>query len=86
MAEALMMGIAPVAGRARAHELVYDLCARARVEGRPLRDVVATDLPEDLTTPLPDADTLLDPARYLGEADAIADAAVASWARVRGNG
>jgi 3-carboxy-cis,cis-muconate cycloisomerase len=83
MAEALMMGIAPVAGRARAHELVYDLCARARVEGRPLREVVATDLPDDLAARLPDAEALLDPAGYLGEAEAIAGAAVSAWARAR---
>jgi 3-carboxy-cis,cis-muconate cycloisomerase len=86
MAEALMMGIAPVAGRARAHELVYDLCARARIEGRPLRELVATDLPGDLTGRLPDVDTLLDPARYLGEADAVVDAAISEWARAKGVG
>jgi 3-carboxy-cis,cis-muconate cycloisomerase len=82
MAEALMMGIAPVAGRARAHALVYDLCARARREGRSLRDVVATELPPDLSERLPDVATLLDPAGYLGEAEAIVDAALAAW-RVR---
>ncbi len=83
MAEALMMGIAPVAGRARAHELVYDLCARARVEGRSLHDVVGTELPADLAARLPDAAALLDPARYLGETEAIVDAALAGWAHAR---
>jgi 3-carboxy-cis,cis-muconate cycloisomerase len=83
MAEALMMGIAPVAGRARAHELVYDLCARARRDGRSLRDVVVSDLPDDLAARLPDADTLLDPVRYLGEAEAIVDAALVAWASRR---
>jgi 3-carboxy-cis,cis-muconate cycloisomerase len=79
MAEALMMGIAPVAGRARSHELVYDLSARARRDGRSLRDVVASDLPRDLAARLPDVEALLDPARYLGEAEDIVDAALASW-------
>lgn len=83
MAEALMMALAPVAGRARAHELVYDLCARARVEGRSLREVVAADLPRDLAAVLPDAATLLDPASYLGEAEDIVDAALAGWAHAR---
>jgi 3-carboxy-cis,cis-muconate cycloisomerase len=83
MAEALMMALAPVAGRARAHELVYDLCARARVEGRSLREVVAADLPPDLAARLPDAATLLDPAGYLGEAEDIVDAALAGWAHAR---
>lgn len=84
MAEALMMGIAPVAGRARAHELVYDLCARARIERRSLRDVVVSDLPDDLAARLPDADTLLDPVRYLGEVEAIVDAALSAWSQAKG--
>jgi 3-carboxy-cis,cis-muconate cycloisomerase len=79
MAEALMMGIAPVAGRARAHELVYDLCARARRDGRSLHDVVVSDLPDDLAARLPDADTLLDPVGYLGEAEGVVDVAIAAW-------
>jgi len=84
MAETLMMGIAPVAGRARAHELVYDLCARARVERRPLREVVAAELPADLRAQLPEVDRLLDPTRYLGETQDIIDRALGAWAHVRG--
>lgn len=81
MAEALMMAVAPVAGRARAHELVYDLCARARVEGRALRDVVAAAMPSDVAAQLPPVAELLDPDRYVGEASAIVDAALAAWRR-----
>lgn len=83
MAEALMMALAPMAGRAEAHHLVYDLSARARVEGRSLRDVVATDLPADLAARLPSVDEMLDPARYVGESGAIMDAAVSGWAARR---
>lgn len=83
MAEALMMALAPTTGRAEAHHLVYDLSARARVEGRSLRDVVAADLPADLASRLPSVDEMLDPARYVGEAGAIVDAAVAAWSERR---
>lgn len=80
MAEALMMALAPTVGRAEAHHLVYDLAARARVEGRDLRDVVAAELPVELAAGLPSVDVLLDPARYVGEAPDTVDAAVAGWA------
>ncbi len=79
MAEALMMALAPATGRAEAHHLVYDLSARARVEDRGLREVVAADLPAELAARLPAVDEMLDPARYTGEAGAIVDAAVSSW-------
>lgn len=80
MAEALMMALAPTTGRAEAHHLVYDLSARARVDGRTLRDVLAADLPAEVAGRLPSAGEMLDPVRYTGEAGAIVDAAVAAWA------
>ncbi|MBX3028878.1 MAG: adenylosuccinate lyase family protein [Chloroflexi bacterium] len=83
MAEALMMALAPAVGRAEAHHLVYDLSARARTEGRDLRDVVTRDLPADLAAQLPSAEVLLDPARYTGEVDAIVGSAVADWEQRR---
>ncbi len=86
MAEALMMAIAPTVGRAEAHHLVYDLAARARVEGRDLHDVVAAGLPGHLAASLPSVDVLMDPARYVGEAPDTVDAAAAAWARVGGHG
>lgn len=86
MAEALMMALAPTVGRADAHHLVYDLSARARVEGRTLPEVVAAGLPEDLAAKLPPVDVLLDPARYVGEAPDTVDAAVAGWVRTASHG
>jgi 3-carboxy-cis,cis-muconate cycloisomerase len=79
MAEALMMALAPATGRAEAHHLVYDLSARARAADRSLREVVAADLPAELAARLPAVDSMLDPARYTGEAGDIVDAAVAGW-------
>jgi len=81
MAESLMMAIAPTVGRAEAHHLVYDASARARADGRSLRDVIEERLSPDLARSLPPADVLLDPARYVGEAGAIVDVAVAEWRR-----
>ena len=59
MAEALMMALAPITGRAEAHHLMYDLSARARRDGRRLRDVVAEELPADLAARLPPVGVLL---------------------------
>lgn len=83
MAEALMMALAPTTGRAEAHHLVYEASAQARLDGRSLRDVVAERLPDDLAAVLPPVDVLLDPARYVGEAGAIVDAATSDWIRRR---
>ena len=75
MAEALMMQLAPLLGRHEAHEVVYDLSARARAAGISLAEAARAyaaeqDFGEDLR---------LDPADYLGEADAIVATAVKRW-------
>ena len=73
VAEAVMMGLAPVTGRNEAHDLVYDACRVAIETDRPLLDVlleipaVAAPLgPEKLHA-------LTDPANYLGAAPAMVD-------------
>ena len=73
VAEAVMMGLAPVTGRNEAHDLVYDACRAAIETDRPLLDVlletpaVAAPLgPEKLHA-------LTDPANYLGAAPAMVD-------------
>ena len=75
MAEALMMQLAPRLGRHEAHEVVYDLSARARATNISLAEAARAyaaeqDLGEDLR---------LEPADYLGEADAIVTTAVKRW-------
>jgi hypothetical protein len=40
---------------------------------------VAADLPAELAARLPAVDSMLDPARYTGEAGDIVDAAGAGW-------
>jgi 3-carboxy-cis,cis-muconate cycloisomerase len=77
VAEAVMMGLAPLIGRNEAHDLVYDACRLAIETERPLLDVlletpaVAGQLgPEKLRA-------LTDPANYLGAAPAMVDRVLA---------
>ncbi len=80
-AEAVMMALAPLLGRERAHDLVYDLCRRANAEARPLIDLLAA---EDEVTRLLDRsalERLLDPANYLGLAATMVDRVLARFPR-----
>jgi 3-carboxy-cis,cis-muconate cycloisomerase len=73
VAEAVMMGLAPVIGRTEAHDLVYDACRAAIESDRPLYDVLCEN--EAVAGPL-GADrlkALTDPANYLGAAQAMVD-------------
>lgn len=81
MAEAVMFRLAPQIGRTMAHDVVYDACSVARERRIDLREaLVATLTPEQvgLLTPL---DDVLDPSTYLGEVDAMVNAALALWGR-----
>ena len=79
MAEALMMQLAPLLGRHEAHEVVYDLSARARASGISLAEAArAYAAEQDLG-----GDPRLEPADYLGEADAIVATAVERWHETR---
>jgi 3-carboxy-cis,cis-muconate cycloisomerase len=81
MAEAVMMAAATVVGRGQAHDLVYEACATARREGLVLADAIRRELDPELVVALPSLETLLDPAQYLGETDAIVSSALESWTR-----
>jgi 3-carboxy-cis,cis-muconate cycloisomerase len=73
VAEAVMMGLAPLLGRNEAHDLVYDACRAAIESDRPLYDVLL-ETPE-VAGPLGAAKlrALTDPANYLGAAQAMVD-------------
>jgi 3-carboxy-cis,cis-muconate cycloisomerase len=73
VAEAVMMGLAPMTGRNEAHDLVYESCRIAIETDRPLLDVLL-ETPA-VAGPLgPDKlRTLTDPAHYLGAAPAMVD-------------
>ena len=75
MAEALMMQLAPRLGRHEAHEVVYDLSAQARAAGASLADAARAYAGEQGFS----EDLHLDPADYLGEAEAIVTTAVERW-------
>lgn len=75
MAEALMMQLAPRLGRQEAHDVVYDLSARARDTGTSLAEVTRAYFSEQGLA----EDRHLEPANYLGEAEAIVATAVTRW-------
>ena len=82
MAEAAMMAVGEVLGRAEAHAAVYEASALARSEGVSLADALRKTLAHDVLAALPPLDEVLAPDAYLGETDAIVTAACESWARV----
>ena len=79
MAEALMMQLAPRLGRQEAHDVVYDLSARARAAGIPLAEAARAHAAEHGL----EGELRLEPADYLGEADAIVTTAVERWQQTR---
>jgi len=75
MAERIMMALADTLGRGEAHHLVQDACLRAMAENRPLRAILGENA--QIAGAL-DLDGLMDPAGYLGEAEAVVDRVVAA--------
>lgn len=64
VSEAVMMGLGKVLGRQYAHDLVYELCRKARVENRPLVDLL--DEHEEIKLSRYELEHLCNPANYLG--------------------
>jgi 3-carboxy-cis,cis-muconate cycloisomerase len=84
MAEAAMIAVADVVGRATAHALVAEASTVARADGITLRDALERTLDRETLDALPSLDAVLDPDAYLGETDAIVTAAIDGWAAVTG--
>jgi 3-carboxy-cis,cis-muconate cycloisomerase len=82
MAEAAMMAVGEVLGRAEAHTAVYEASALARSERVSLTEALQKTLAHDVLAGLPPLDEVLAPDAYLGETNAIVTAACESWARV----
>jgi 3-carboxy-cis,cis-muconate cycloisomerase len=82
MAEAAMMAVGEVLGRAEAHAAVYEASTLARSENVSLAEALRRTLPHDVLAALPPLEEVLAPDAYLGETDAIVTAACESWARV----
>lgn len=66
MSEAVMMGLAPKVGKAKAHHLVYAAAGKAHENGLTLKEALMAD--EEITRELSEAeiDYLIDPANYVG--------------------
>jgi 3-carboxy-cis,cis-muconate cycloisomerase len=73
MAERVMMALADQLGRGEAHHLVQAACLQAMAEDRPLREILGEN---PALAGRADLDELMDPAGYLGEADAVIDRVV----------
>ena len=71
LAEAVAMALGEKIGKMKAHELVEEASARAVRERRHLRDVLAADARVGAHLAPADLDRLLDPRRYLGQAERL---------------
>ncbi|MBC3916213.1 adenylosuccinate lyase family protein [Undibacterium sp. CY18W] len=76
VAEAVMMGMAPLIGRQQAHDIVYDACRTVNEKGGSLAEALAA-MPE-VTAHFDRAtiDRLTDPENYLGLAPQMVDQAI----------
>jgi len=69
MAEAVMMGLAPIIGRNDAHELVYSSAGKAWDQGITLRDALLADDRIRKHLSVEDVDRLINPANYTGSTE-----------------
>jgi 3-carboxy-cis,cis-muconate cycloisomerase len=76
LAEAVSTVLAEHVGRLEAHDLVAAVARRAAESGRPLRDELAEDIGFGEHLSAEEIDRALDPAAYLGSADALIDRAL----------
>ncbi|MDF2394189.1 MULTISPECIES: 3-carboxy-cis,cis-muconate cycloisomerase [Pseudomonas] len=77
LAEAVSIELAQRLGRETAHHLLEQCCKRAVAEQRHLREVLADDARVSAELSAPELDRLMDPAHYLGQAQAWVERAVA---------
>ena len=64
--EAVMMGLAPVLGRNKAHDVVYDACKTAIEKEEALLDVLSSQSEITELVPVEELTRLCDPLNYLG--------------------
>jgi 3-carboxy-cis,cis-muconate cycloisomerase len=77
VAEAVMMGLAPVMGRGEAHHVVHHACDVALAEGVPLAEALLRDPQVAAKLSQAEVERLTDPSGYLGAAEAFVDRVVA---------
>ncbi|MFJ4371986.1 3-carboxy-cis,cis-muconate cycloisomerase [Pseudomonas japonica] len=83
LAEAVSIVLAQRLGRDAAHHLLETCCKRAVAERRHLRAVLGDDPQVTAELSADELDRLLDPARYLGQAQAWVERAVAEHNRIQ---
>jgi 3-carboxy-cis,cis-muconate cycloisomerase len=73
MSEAVMMGLAPKVGKAKAHHLVYAAASKAHENKTTLKEALMQEA--DITAVLSSSeiDTLIDPVNYLGVSEKMID-------------
>jgi adenylosuccinate lyase len=74
--EAVMMGLAPVLGRQKAHDVVYEACKTAIEGNRSLLEVLQENSELSKTLPVDQLASLCDPLQYLGASQRMVDAVV----------
>lgn len=86
MAEAVMMGVAPIIGRNQAHDLVFAAAGRANDAGKTLREELVKDpsIMQHITTEC--LGELLDPANYTGSAGAMVDQVLSKLEAIKEHG
>jgi 3-carboxy-cis,cis-muconate cycloisomerase len=77
MGEAVMMGLAPVLGRAEAHHMVNDACDAVRAEGISLAAALSRIPAIAARLDATQVEAMTSPANYLGSAGAFTDRVVA---------
>jgi adenylosuccinate lyase len=71
-----MMGLAPVLGRQKAHDVVYEACKTAIEGNRSLLEVLQENSELSKTLPADQLASLCDPLQYLGASQRMVDAVV----------
>lgn len=77
-AEAVMMALAPMMGRQRAHDVVYACCRQVAHTGETFLDVLAANEEIAAVTERGALSRMLDPANYLGTAPQMVDRVLAA--------
>jgi 3-carboxy-cis,cis-muconate cycloisomerase len=73
MSESVMMGLAPIVGKSKAHHLVYAAAGRAMDNSTSLRDELIIDEEIRKSLSVEDIDRLIDPSNYVGSAGEMVD-------------
>ncbi len=81
VAEAVMMGLAPLIGRQEAHDVVYDACRVANEQNISLADALSADPKISSRIDRATIERLTSPRNYLGLAPEMVDRVLASAAR-----